>query len=84
MIETIFNLGELFGLLVAAGFAGTLVARRKTQKIETRLSPPWSAYDRAGVVENIGFMSGAAGGGLVLFLVVLGWWLGWVHIVLPS
>jgi hypothetical protein len=52
-------LAVLFGLMVCAGYIGGLTARYKAPSVEKRTEPPWSAYERAILVENIGFLSGA-------------------------
>ena len=80
MISTILSLGGIVGLVVGAGFMGGFIARCKAPSVEIRIKPPWSAYDRAILVENIGFLSGAAGGGFILLLSLILWWLGRLHI----
>jgi uncharacterized membrane protein YfcA len=75
-------LAGLFGLMVCAGYIGGLTARYKAPSVEKRTEPPWSAYERAILVENIGFLSGAAGGGFVLLLSFIVCWMGRLHIEL--
>jgi len=76
MLTIILNLLTLLGLLFGAGYVGSWVTeyecKRKSQNGQVPLF----------VVGNIGFFSGASGGGFVLLLAVLLWWNGllYVHI----
>ncbi|SIO65282.1 hypothetical protein SAMN05443247_10510 [Bradyrhizobium erythrophlei] len=80
MFSSIVYLGALVGLVFGAGYAGARVARRKAPRAEARISPPWTAYERARELENVGFLSGAAGGALVLSFVLVLWWAGDIKI----
>jgi hypothetical protein len=80
MPSSVLYLGALIGLLCRAGYAGAFVARQKAPRLEARTSPPWTAYERARELENVGFLSGAAGGGLILTFVLVYWWVGDIQI----
>jgi hypothetical protein len=80
VLSSILYLGMLLPLLVAAGFMGGFVARQKAPRVEARIVPPWTAYERAREVENVGFLSGVSGGGLILSFLLVWWWLGHIEI----
>jgi hypothetical protein len=63
MLSTILNLWMLVGLLFGAGYVGAWVAE-------------YNAKHKRHEVGNIGFFSGAAGGGLILVFALAGWWSG--------
>jgi hypothetical protein len=67
MLSTILNLLTLVGLLFGAGYVGGWVAEYNGKR---------ARHD----VSNIGFFSGASGGGFVVLLAVAAWWSGWLHI----
>jgi hypothetical protein len=80
MLSSVIYLFALTGLVFGAGYAGGLVASQKAPRVEARNSAPWSAYERAREIENIGFFSGAAGGTLILSLVLVCWWIGYIQV----
>jgi hypothetical protein len=80
MLRAILNLWELLGLVCLSGYAGAFLAGRKVPKLEERISPPWTAYERARDIGNLGFECGAAGGALILCGVFVGWWMGYIHL----
>jgi hypothetical protein len=67
MLSTTLNLWTLVGLLFGAGYVGACAAEYTAKHTHQDLS-------------NIGFVSGASGGGLVVLLAVAAWWSGWLHI----
>ena len=79
-MKIVLYVAALVGMVCGAGYAGAFLARYRTQSIESHISPPWSSYDRATLIENLGFLCGAAGGMVILLFALAAWWGGNLHL----
>jgi hypothetical protein len=61
VLQNILYFFVLVGSLFGAGYVGSLIAEHQAKKLEDRIAPPWSWWDREVLISNTGFYCGAAG-----------------------
>jgi hypothetical protein len=81
MLHIMFVIGSIV-LVFCSGYVGAQVARSQTQKLESRIAPPWQAHDRGVLLTSIGFYSGVTGGSVMIIIAALihVWHRGGIHL----